>query len=146
MRKTAAVVALALAALTGGSYAQASSSNGLTTEQQSVVPGGPADPAKPGFLNLTAGPGWARQVRELAPGMAQAGREARRDSLAYFAQLSDFQLSDEESPARVEFVDQFASSAWRPQEALGPFGIDYAFRQLNNFTANVVITFRGGRA
>ena len=49
---------------------------------------------------------------------AQAGRADRRRSLSYFGQLTDFQLADEESPARVEFTDQepsgFAASAWRP--------------------------------
>ena len=48
---------------------------------------------------------------------AQQGREGRRRSLAYFGQLTDFQIPDEESPARVEFLDQdpsgFAASAWR---------------------------------
>ena len=33
------------------------------------------------------------------------GRETRRVPLAYFGQLTDFQLADEESPARVEFLD-----------------------------------------
>ena len=41
---------------------------------------------------------------------AGAARAAQRRSLAYFAQLSDFQLADEESPARVEFVDQMNSA------------------------------------
>jgi hypothetical protein len=64
---------------------------------------------------------------------AQTGRETRRVSLAYFSQMTDFQLADEESPARVEFVDEGASSAWRPMEAFGPFMIDASVRQLNAF-------------
>jgi 3',5'-cyclic AMP phosphodiesterase CpdA len=69
---------------------------------------------------------------------AQPGREGRRRSLAYFSQMTDFQLADEESPARVEFADQPSgapgpSSAHRPWEALGPFMIDYSVRQLNRF-------------
>jgi hypothetical protein len=36
---------------------------------------------------------------------AAAGRESRRRSLAYVSQMTDFQLADEESPARVEFLD-----------------------------------------
>ena len=40
----------------------------------------------------------------------RAGAQNRRKSLLYFGQLSDFQLADEESPARVEFIDT------------GPFG------------------------
>ena len=50
----------------------------------------------------------------------------------YLAQLSDFQISDEESPTRVEFVDRepsgFATSAWRPQEALVAFQVDQTVR------------------
>jgi metallophosphoesterase (TIGR03767 family) len=149
MWRTAGVALVALAAMVGGSYAQASSPDGLTTESQSTVAGGPFDPAKPGFLTTQAGSGWSRVVRELAPGMAQAGRDTRRSSLAYFAQLSDFQLADEESPARLEFGDFIPpfSAAWRPQEALNPFGIDYAIRQINNFTgASPVAAGNGSHA
>lgn len=149
MKRSAGVVLAVLAAFASGGYAQASSPDGLTTESQSTVAGGPFDVSKPGFLTLQAGPGWSRVVRELTPGMAQPGREARRASLAYFAQLSDFQLADEESPARVEFGDVLAplSSAWRPQEALNPFSIDYAIRQINNFTnASPVAQAGGARA
>jgi hypothetical protein len=64
---------------------------------------------------------------------AQAGRENRRRSISYFGQLTDFQLADEESPGRVEFLDPGASAAWRPQEALQPFIIDWSLRQLDQF-------------
>ena len=71
------------------------------------------------FNELTTG--WGRHpVVGRSSAQAQDGREDRRSSLAYFAQLTDFQLADEESPARVEFADAGASSAWRPQEALPP--------------------------
>jgi 3',5'-cyclic AMP phosphodiesterase CpdA len=71
---------------------------------------------------------------------AQSGREARRASLAYFGQMTDFQLLDEESPARVEFLDapfgqDGPSSAWRPAEAFVPFEIEASVRQLNRFAA-----------
>jgi 3',5'-cyclic AMP phosphodiesterase CpdA len=71
---------------------------------------------------------------------AQSGREQRRRSLTYFSQMTDFQLADEESPARVEFLDQPGgapgpSSAHRPWEALGGFMIDHSIRQLNRFVA-----------
>jgi uncharacterized repeat protein (TIGR01451 family) len=71
-------------------------------------------------------------VRDPA-GVADEERDQRRRSLAYFGQLTDFQLADEESPARVEFLDPGASSAWRPQEAFHPFVIDYSIRQMNLF-------------
>jgi metallophosphoesterase (TIGR03767 family) len=146
MRRTAGVALVALAALVGSSYAQAQSPDGNTTEQQSVVAAGPFDATKPSFLTTQAGAGWARVVREISPGLAQAGRESRRSSLAYFAQLSDFQLADEESPARLEFGDFIPpfSAAWRPQEALNPFGIDYAIRQINNFTGASPVAQAGG--
>jgi 3',5'-cyclic AMP phosphodiesterase CpdA len=71
---------------------------------------------------------------------AQPGRESRRTSLAYFGQMTDFQLADEESPARVEFLDapfgqDGPASAWRPTEAFVPFEIDASVLQMNRFTA-----------
>jgi len=114
---------------------------GHTDREQDVT--GVSDPAD-GYTQLTV-----EQVNEqyvlrdgatepaATPGasapVAQAGRDTRRVSLAYFSQMSDFQLADEESPARVEFVDQGAGSAWRPQEAFHPFAIDASIRQLNAF-------------
>jgi hypothetical protein len=75
---------------------------------------------------------------------AQAGREQRRRSMAYFGQLTDFQLADEESPARVEFAEAqpsgFGYSAWRPQEALAPFIIDWSIRQMNLFAGESPVT------
>ena len=60
--------------------------------------------------NNRRGPGRGRVVRTLAAASAPAGREDRRRSLAYFGQLTDFQLADEESPARVEFATTAGSS------------------------------------
>jgi metallophosphoesterase (TIGR03767 family) len=65
--------------------------------------------------------------------VAQPGRAQTRVSLTYFSQMTDFQLADEESPARVEFVDAGASSAHRPWEAFGPFMLEYSVRQINRF-------------
>ena len=48
-------------------------------------------------------------VREDGLAAASADRADRRTSLAYFGQLSDFQLADEESPARVEFIDPLST-------------------------------------
>jgi metallophosphoesterase (TIGR03767 family) len=119
----------------GGAAAHTLDPSGHTTEEQSIKAGPPLDPAKPGFLTLVAGDPWPRMVRELPGATAQPGRLITRKSLAYFAQLTDFQLADEESPARVEFADKGAASAWRPQEPFHPHAIDYSMRQLNNFTA-----------
>src|SRR5690349_10441549 len=118
--RRAALVAAALTAsaiAAAPAAAPAASPDGFTTVERSVVAGPPLAAERPSFLTVAQGPGWARVTRELLPGQAQAGRETRRRSLTYFAQLSDFQLADEESPARVEAADSLASSAWRPQEA-----------------------------
>ena len=127
-----AVLCAAIAA--ASSFAQ---TMGHTTAEGTVVPGPPLDPAKPEFLTLTpGGPGAVRVLRELPLAKAQSRRQGRRRSLAYFAQLTDFQLADEESPARQELNAPLVrgSSSWRPQEALTPAVIDYSLRQLNHFT------------
>jgi len=107
-----------------------------TTVRQTIT-GGDANES---FQFLRRGPGEARVVRtELAK--AKPGRAKRRRSLLYMAQTTDWQLADEESPARVEFVDATAnapfpkafSAAWRPQEAFGPFAVESSIRQLNEF-------------
>lgn len=138
-RKRRAVLAVAVvavvcaAALAGSSFAQ---TMGRTTGQVTVVPGPPLDPVKPGFLTLASGPLAPREVRNLPRAKAQSRRGDRRRSLAYFAQLTDFQLADEESPARQELNAPLlrGSSSWRPQEALMPAVIDLSIRQLNHFT------------
>lgn len=88
------------------------------------------------YSRLTLRPGWKRVVRDDLGAGPRKRRLARRRSLIYFAQLSDFQLADEESPVRAEALDLAGTpftSAWRPQEALGPFAVDEAIRQVNRF-------------
>jgi RTX calcium-binding nonapeptide repeat (4 copies)/Calcineurin-like phosphoesterase len=123
-------VAAGLALATGVSYAH---ELGHTTEAHTIQAGGPLFPGS-SFETLVEGPGAPRVVRGLASATPVAGRARRRRSLTYFGQLTDFQLADEESPARVEFVDRGPSSAHRPHEAFHPWAIDYSFRQLNQFT------------
>lgn len=144
MRRFAAPVVAAMLAAMAPAAVQAASPDGFTTVERSVVAGAPLDPARPRFLRVQQGAGWARVTRELVAGQAQAGRETRRRSLTYFAQLSDFQLADEESPARVEAADSLASGAWRPEEALDPFSIDAAIRQVNRFTSASPVAQAGG--
>lgn len=95
--------AIMLSAITmigvGGAVASPTADTlGLTTVEQRVVAN-----SDPDFRELALGPGQPYSARELddATPLAQAGREARRTSLVYFGQLSDFQLADEESPAEV---------------------------------------------
>ena len=63
-----------------------------------------------------------------------AARAARR-SLVFFGQLTDPQIADEMSPARVDFVDPAggaSSSSWRPQEAFGLQVFDQTVRNMND--------------
>jgi hypothetical protein len=129
----------ALALVAGVSYAH----EGHTTEDHTVQSGPPIFPGS-SFETLVEGPPAVRVVRTLRSASALAGRTDRRRSLAYFAQLTDFQLADEESPARVEFVDRGAAPAYRPQEGFDAWAIDYSFRQLDQFTPASPHTQAGG--
>ncbi|HEU4739753.1 MAG TPA: hypothetical protein VFS54_11845 [Solirubrobacterales bacterium] len=132
------VVVVALAALAVGAtaaVAAVSDTEGKTTLEQRVVP---ATNGAYDFLKLGAGEPYS--VRQDL-GAAQAGRDTRRTSLVYFGQLSDFQLADEESPARVEVIDPLSTplnlpfgAAWRPWEALEPQIDEAMIRQVNKFS------------
>jgi hypothetical protein len=114
-----------------GSVALAADPFGQTTVQQRILPDGAA-----GFNQLTLGPGEGYVVRDGGFGSPQKGRAGRRTALAYFGQLSDFQLADEESPARVEFLDPAGApveAAFRPWEALEPFIDEATIRQVDAF-------------
>jgi 3',5'-cyclic AMP phosphodiesterase CpdA len=134
-RRSIAVAIGATVALFGSALAGVSAATpdpfGLTTVEQRIVPAG-----APGFDQLAVGAGEPYLVREEGFGAARADRGAKRASLAYFGQLSDFQLADEESPSRVEVIDPFGApfeAAYRPWEALEPFVDDAAIRQINSF-------------
>jgi hypothetical protein len=78
-------------------------------------------------------PGVPFVVRATGGAAPQPGRASRRRSLAFFAQLTDAQLADEMSPARLEFLRGAGAvlGAWRPHEALGPQTFDQAVRNVN---------------
>ena len=127
------MAAVALLALGIGAAALAADPLGQTTVQQRIVPDGAA-----GFNQLTTGPGEGYMVRDGGFGSPQKGRAGRRTALAYFGQLSDFQLADEESPARVEFLDPAGApveAAFRPWEALEPFIDEAMIRQVDAFAS-----------
>ena len=82
---------------------------------------------------------------------AQDGRKKRRKSLIYFGQITDFQLADEESPAREERFDgdpleQFSTSGHRPHETLTPHQVELSIRQLDHFLRSPVKQGDGTRA
>jgi 3',5'-cyclic AMP phosphodiesterase CpdA len=99
-----------------------------------LMPGGPAGavPAdttvrtiddRDGDNRLEFAPGEDHLV--LPDGESQGFRPPKGGSILNFLQLTDFQMVDEESPARVEFLDQSQrgpftpfSAAYRPQESL----------------------------
>jgi len=121
-------------AMAAAGNAAVSDTEGQTTLEQRLVP---AAPGAYRFLQL--GEGEPYTVREE---LAAAGpsRAESRTSLAYFGQLSDFQLADEESPARLEIIDPLSTplnppfgAAWRPWEALEPHFDDSMIRQIDQF-------------
>lgn len=141
---------VAATGLLGVAIAQAATSDtvGVSTVQQRIVPD-----SSTGFKLLTVAPGENYTVRDgteeggVALGTAKAGRAARRTSLTYFGQLTDFQLADEESPLRVEFLDPQGgafTSAWRPGEALNPQEEDAMMRQFNAFSTKPPSLAKGG--
>ena len=117
---------------------------GRTTLERTIV----RTPSDAAFSGLAFGPGEPRLVREELAA-AVPGRETRRRSLLYFAHLSDPQVADEESPARVEALDSLTdpapfAAAWRPQEALGPFAFDSVIDQVNRFADQSPVAHVGG--
>ncbi len=117
MRRVAAL-ALVLAACGGGDRAAAPPMPGSTLQATLV------DPDGDGFLN--AGPG--------EPLLDRGGHAAPGATLATFGQLTDTHVRDEESPARVPFLDRLGdrfTSTFRPQEAFSTQVLDAAVRALD---------------
>jgi hypothetical protein len=101
-----------------------------------------------GLLLPSPGPGRGYAVRSAATAIARANRVKRRRSLAFFAQLTDAQLADEMSPARLESLrraNRFLG-LWRPHEALGPQTFDQAVRNVNANALSRVPDADGRRA
>ncbi|HET9737622.1 MAG TPA: hypothetical protein VFP78_05825 [Solirubrobacteraceae bacterium] len=86
------------------------------------------------FQALGTAPGERYVVRRGGGVTPVPGRARRRASLLNFAQLTDPQIADEMSPARVDFVDPAGGevrSAHRPQEAMGLQVLDQVVRSIN---------------
>jgi len=141
LRRAVAWFGVLFVAIAGSAFAVvtaeagASDTEGKTTLEQRIVPTGSG-----AYRFLQLGGGEPYTVRQ---DLASAGSEraAKRTSLVYFGQLSDFQLADEESPARVEVIDPLSTplnlpfgAAWRPWEALEPQIDEAMIRQVNQFT------------
>ena len=107
----AALVALAAAGTA------ASNPRGKTTRQETI-----RQRAGTGFRGLVPARGEGHLMRALGNVRVGPKRRKRRRSLAFFVQLTDPQLTDEASPARVEFADPLRfifRASWRPHDALG---------------------------
>lgn len=80
------------------------------------------------YDRYAAGPGWARVQRNELGGATDFGE---RRSLVWFVHLSDFQLADDESPARWASTDSNVyPGAMRPQEAYLPLAMSAMNRTL----------------
>ncbi len=144
--------AFALAALLGllavGVFSSASASE--VTDKTTLDLTLAGDAAAP-FSYLTQA-GGEQYLTRTELGTPLPGRENRRQSLIYFGQLSDFQLSDEESTGRVEFFDMnplstFSNSGHRPQETMLAAQTEATIRQTNELAdASPVPQGNGSRA
>src|SRR5688500_1924881 len=119
----AALLAAAAIVLVG------SAASADTTLRNRLAPAGGT-----GFQSLQTAPGEKYVVRRGSGAKAKRGRAGDRRSLLLFAQLTDPQIADEMSPARVDFADAAGGeikSSWRPQEAMGLQVFDQVVRSVN---------------
>ena len=128
MKRLALALALALLLLAVG---------GASAQPQAVTPRTIVD--RNGDNRLEYGPAEpSRQRTDLAQRVS--GTTPTR--LLRFAQMTDTQLVDEESPARVEFVDRIGrpfESAYRPQEGLLPMVLTEEVRAVRAQKPELVI-------
>ena len=92
------------------------------------------------LLEYGAGEGYI--VREDLARANPNREETRRRVFSPIIQLSDFQLADEESPARIEGIDAIGgevdvNGAYRPQESLMSQTVDAAVRSVNKVKSPV---------
>lgn len=102
---------------------------GTTLEAVAVPEAGEND----SYRRLTAGPGYAFEVREDALDRApQASRADTRVPLAAFVQFTDLHVLDAQSPMRFEFLHDITGSAFRPQESLTTQGAVSLIERVND--------------
>jgi metallophosphoesterase (TIGR03767 family) len=133
---------LSLVAMPAVAHAGSDDQTGKTTLEETIKKKGS------GYIKVVKGEGEKYVVRT---DMKKPGpkRAQRRESLAFFGQLTDPQVADEMSPARTELVDPAAgsiSAAWRPQEALGVRVFDSIIRNMNANKTSRVRQGNGARA
>jgi metallophosphoesterase (TIGR03767 family) len=117
---------------------------GKTTLEETLAPS-----SSGGYAQLGSAKGEKYVVRRGGSAKAKGKRTAKRRSLLSFAQLTDPQIADEMSPARVDFTDPAGGevkSSWRPQEALGLQVFDSVVRNVNANRKSRVRQGNGKRA
>ena len=118
--------------------------SGKTTLAETLAPASGS-----GFSVLQSAKGESYVVRRGGSAKAKGKRGSKRRSLVSFVQLTDPQIADEMSPARVDFADPAGGeikSSWRPQEALGLQVFDSVVRNVNANRASRVKQGNGKRA
>jgi metallophosphoesterase (TIGR03767 family) len=138
------LTALALLALLALAPASLADPTGRSTLRETVRPSSGS-----GYVPLVSRGGERYVVRRGGRAKARGGRSDRRRSIAFFAQLTDPQIADEMSPARVDFIDPAGGAlkdALRPQEALGLQVFDATVRNVNANRRSRVRDGRGRRA
>jgi Calcineurin-like phosphoesterase len=144
MKRCKAVLLLAaVMALLGGGATAKSEPAGRSTLDETI-----GLQAHGGLLVPVPGPGAGFALRTSGSVRVASARSHRRRSLAFFAQLTDAQLADEMSPARLEFLRPTTPflGLWRPHEALGPQTFDQAVRNVNANALSRVSDGTGRRA
>ncbi|MDQ3644488.1 MAG: TIGR03767 family metallophosphoesterase [Actinomycetota bacterium] len=131
--------ALAAAALVAATLAGAPARASTLKRSFTLEPSG-------GFRTLVPAPGERTLTRRAAGVSAKPGRERRRRSMLFFAQLTDLQVMDETSPARKEYLSNGGDTSWRPQEALTTQAAEALVRALDNHQMSELPTARGRRA
>jgi metallophosphoesterase (TIGR03767 family) len=116
---------------------------GKSTTDETIRPAGGS-----GFVGLERSSGENHGTRRHPSARPSSDRARQRRSLAFFAQLTDPQIADEMSPARVDFLDaagNAVSSSWRPMEPVGLQVFDQVVRNVN-LNRRSEIRARGSRA